>query len=98
MTACLNRLEETRRALHDALSRQDWAAIGLLDRECRQVVDEALRQPVRDESLVRQCLQELLELYQELVSRCQAERQRIAADLRQLNQSRQGAQVYQLFG
>ena len=33
-----------------------------------------------------------------LVSVCQAEQQRLAHELVQLNQSQQGAKVYQLFG
>ena len=40
----------------------------------------------------------LLALYRELLTVCQAEQQRLAGELVQLNQSRQGAKVYQLFG
>ena len=39
----------------------------------------------------------LLDLYKELVALCQREQQRLAAELIQLNQSQQGAKVYQLF-
>ena len=33
-----------------------------------------------------------------MVSICQGERQRIADELRQINQSKQSAKVYQMFG
>lgn len=98
MNASVKRLEETGTALRDALTQQDWSAIGMLDRECRSAVDEAMREHQRDEGAVRQRLQELLDLYRELVMTCQIEQARVAGELRQLNQSQQGAKVYQLFG
>lgn len=98
MNASVKRLEETGLALRDALQRQDWSAIGELDLMCRQVVDEAMREPQRDEQAMRDHLQQLLELYRELVERCQTEQRRLASELVQLNQSQQGAKVYQLFG
>ncbi|MGE4405958.1 flagellar protein FliT [Pseudomonas sp.] len=98
MNASVKRLEETGSALRDALAQQDWAAISLLDRECRQAVEEAMRESARDEVMIRQRLQELLGLYRELVTTCQTEQRRIADELLQLNHSRQGAKVYQLFG
>lgn len=98
MNASVKRLEETGSALRNALAEQDWAAISVLDRECRLAVEEAMHEPQRDEALVRQSMQALLELYRDLVSTCQAERLRIASELLQLNQSKQGAKVYQLFG
>jgi len=98
MNASVKRLEETGSALRDALAQQDWAAISMLDRECRQAVEEAMQQPSRDEAVIRQRLQELLGLYRELVTTCQTEQRRIAGELLQLNQSQQGAKVYRLFG
>ncbi|WP_313054845.1 flagellar protein FliT [Pseudomonas lopnurensis] len=98
MNASVKRLEETGSALRDALAQQDWAAISMLDRECRQAVEEAMQQPSRDEAMIRQRLQELLGLYRELVTTCQTEQRRIAGELLQLNQSQQGAKVYRLFG
>ena len=52
----------------------------------------------RDEEDLRSGLENLLALYRELVTVCQTEQQRLASELVQLNQSRQGAKVYQLFG
>ncbi|WJN57661.1 Two-component system sensor histidine kinase [Pseudomonas sp. SO81] len=51
----------------------------------------------RDEGVLRERMQTLLDLYRELVMTCQAEQRRLAGELVQLNQSQQGAKVYQLF-
>ncbi|CAM5236396.1 flagellar protein FliT [Pseudomonas sp. JL972] len=98
MNMSVKRLEETGSALRNALAQQDWAAISVLDRQCRQAVDEAMSEPERDEVQIRHGMQQLLNLYGELVGACQTERQRIAGELRQLNQARESAKVYQLFG
>jgi len=98
MTSTVQRLEKTGSALRSALANQDWAAIGELDLQCRQAVDEAMVESASDEATLRARMQELLDLYRELVSVCQAEQQRLANELVHLNQSQQGAKVYQLFG
>ncbi|MFG0380593.1 flagellar protein FliT [Pseudomonas sp. zbq_18] len=97
MSSSVQLLETTGFALRDALARRDWAAIGELDMQCRQAVDEAMVEAVHDEGQLRQRMQELLDLYRELVVTCQAEQRRLAGELVQLNQSQQGAKVYQLF-
>ncbi|WP_220813412.1 flagellar protein FliT [Pseudomonas paralcaligenes] len=97
MSSSVQLLEATGNALRDALSRRDWSAIGELDVQCRQAVDEAMVEAVRDEDLLRDRMQTLLDLYRELVTTCQAEQRRLASELVQLNQSQQGAKVYQLF-
>ena len=98
MSAAAQRLEETGNALRSAMAQQDWTAISALDRECRQVVEAVMAEPLEDEKALRQRLQELMNLYRELVATCQTEKRRIADELIQLNQSRQGASVYKLFG
>ncbi|MDR7022852.1 protein FliT [Pseudomonas peli] len=98
MSSSVQRLEETGSALRTALASQDWAAIGELDLQCRLAVDEAMVESANDEETLRARMQELLDLYRELVNVCQAEQQRLAHELVQLNQSQQGAKVYQLFG
>jgi len=98
MSSSVQRLEQTGSALRSALANQDWAAIGELDLQCRQAVDEAMLESASDEETLRVRMQELLDLYRELVNVCQAEQQRLAYELVQLNQSQQGAKVYQLFG
>lgn len=98
MSSSVQRLEKTGSALRDALATQDWAAIGELDLQCRQAVDEAMVESVQDEDVLRARMQELLDLYRELVDVCQSEQRRLAGELMQLNQAQQGAKVYQLFG
>ncbi len=98
MSSSVQRLQETGSALRNALTNKDWAAIGELDLQCRQAIDEAMVEAVLDEDVLRARMQELLDLYRELVGVCQAEQQRLARELVQLNQSQQGAKVYQLFG
>ena len=97
MSASVQRLQATGAALRDALAKQDWAAIGELDLQCRMAVDAAMVDS-SDEEELRTGLENLLSLYRELVTVCQTEQQRLAGELLQLNQSRQGAKVYQLFG
>lgn len=98
MSLSVQRLQETGNAMRSALATQDWTAIGELDLQCRQAVDEAMLESASDEDTLRARMQELLDLYHELVAVCQAEQRRLAQELVQLNQSQQGAKVYQLFG
>jgi hypothetical protein len=98
MSAAAKRLEETGNALRSAMAQQDWTAISVLDLQCRQVVEAALVEPREDEPAIRQRLQELVNLYRELVNTCQAEKRRVASEMIQLNQSRQGAKLYKLYG
>ncbi|MGP0172411.1 flagellar protein FliT [Pseudomonas sp. NCHU5208] len=98
MNSSVQRLQATGVALRDALANQDWSAIGELDLQCRMAVDAAMVEGLQDEEQLRSNLQQLLDLYRELVTVCQAEQQRLAGELLQLNQSHQGAKVYQLFG
>ena len=98
MNGSVQQLVETGSALREALQRQDWSAIGELDLQCRQVVEEAMRAAERDDHQVRERLEELLDIYRRLVANCHAEQKRLARELIQLNQSRQGAEVYQLYG
>lgn len=98
MSAAVKRLEETGSALRDAMAQQDWTAISVLDLQCRQVVEAVMVEPREDEPALRQRLQELVNLYHELVTSCQAEQRRVADELIQLNQSQRNANVYKLFG
>ena len=84
--------------LFRSMAQQDWTAISVLDLQCRQVVEAAMVEPRDDDSTIRQRLQDLVALYQELVAACQAEKRRVADELIQLNQSQQGANIYKLFG
>ena len=53
MTSTVQRLEKTGSALRSALANQDWAAIGELDLQCRQAVDEAMVESASDEATLR---------------------------------------------
>lgn len=97
MNSSVQHLQQTGIALRDALAKQDWAAIGELDLQCRMAVEAAMVDS-RDEEQLRSSMESLLALYRQLVAVCQSEQQRLAGELVQLNQSRQGAKVYQLFG
>lgn len=96
MSLAVQRLEQTGVALREALAERDWTMIGELDRQCREAVDAAMVEPQDTESLQLR-LEELLSLYRQLVETCQTEQRRLAGELVQLNQSQQGAKVYQLF-
>jgi len=98
MNTSVQRLQDTGIAIRQALSSQDWIAIGELDLQCRQAVEDAMVDAADDDGALRARMQELLDLYKDLVCACQAERQRLAGELIQMNQSQQGAKVYQLFG
>ena len=98
MNSTVLQLEQTQNALRDAMRRADWEAIGGLDQQCRQAVDQALTDPHTPVELLRDRMQQLLDLYRELVDACTGERQRIAGELVQINQSKKKAKVYQLFG
>jgi flagellar protein FliT len=97
MNSSVQRLQKTGSALRTALAAQDWVAIGELDLQCRQAVDEAMVDTVGDQDVLRARMQELIDLYHDLVTVCQGEQRRLGAELLQLNQSQQGAKVYQLF-
>ena len=97
MSSSVQRLEMTGNALRTALEQQDWAVIGDLDRECRQAVEDAMVDAVRDEAQLKQNLEELLALYRDLVQVCQEHQQKLAGELVQIQQGQQGARVYKLF-
>jgi len=97
MNAAVLQLQQSGTALREALENQDWEAIGALDMQCRQAVDQALTDPHNQAEELREKMQELLDLYRDLVTSCQAEQQRIASELVQMQQSKKNAKIYQLF-
>lgn len=97
MNSTVLQLEQTHSALRDALQRADWEAVGGLDLQCRQAIDQALADPHTPVEMLRERMQELLGLYRELVEACTGEQQRIAGELVHLKQSKKKAKVYQLF-
>lgn len=88
MNATVLQLEQTHSALRDAMHREDWEAVGGLDLQCRQAVDQALADPHAPVELLRESMQRLLDLYQELVAACSGERQKISGQLVEMNRSK----------
>ncbi|MDH0648274.1 flagellar protein FliT [Pseudomonas sp. GD03858] len=97
MNSELQRFDETRDALLEALGARDWEAIGRLDETCRGCIDAMVNAPTLDEALVRERLEGLLALYGELVSVTTGERQAIADEMTQINQAKNASKVYHLF-
>lgn len=95
MQEAIEKLESTQTALREALERQDWDAIGELDSLCRQVVDDVMAQGGAGNAEVLARLGELLDLYREVLEACEAEKQQVGGELRQLRQASNGAKAYQ---
>lgn len=97
MSHALQRMDDTRDALLNALSARDWEAIGKLDESCRSCIDEMLNEASMDEAVVREKLEGLLQVYRELLEVTTGERQAIANEMTQINQGKNASKVYQLF-
>lgn len=83
--------------LRDALAANDWEVIALLDGECRGQMAKLSGENALDVGL-REQLAELSNLYLELQQFGRAERERLAAELTRLNQSKQVKQAYEPLG
>ena len=98
MSHALQRIDETREALVDALAARNWYAIGELDMGCRAVIDEALNNAPADEDALREKLESLLAVYQQLLEVTTGERQAIFEEMSQINRAESASKVYHLFG
>ena len=98
MSQALQRIEQTREALVEALAERDWQAIGELDVACRSCVDDVLSEAPVDEQALRENLQSLLVVYKRLLDVAMDERQAIVNEMSQIRQAKGAAKVYQLFG
>ncbi|WP_415759633.1 flagellar protein FliT [Pseudomonas sp. LT1P18] len=98
MSQALQRIEETREALVDALAARNWDAIGELDVACRECVDEVLSEAPIDEEALRTNLEGLLAVYKELLTATMGERQAIVDEMSQITHAQSAAKVYHLFG
>lgn len=85
-----------RASLQEALAQQDWEVIGELDTQCRTLV-AALRDEDAFDSELREQIDALVSLYEELQKSGRAERERLAGELTRLNQSKQVDQAYKSF-
>ncbi|QXH50067.1 flagellar protein FliT [Pseudomonas fakonensis] len=97
MSEVIERIERTRDALLAALASRDWDAVGALDLECRICVEDVLAEALVNEVEVRASLEELLEVYRQLIDVASGERQSIVDEMAQLRQAKNAAKVYHLF-
>ena len=98
MSLVLQRIEQTREALVGALAERDWEAIGQLDLDCRSCMEDVLSEASLDEEVLRSNLEELLHVYRQLLEVAMGERQAIVDEMSQIQQARNAAKVYHLFG
>jgi len=98
MSAVLQRIEETREALVGALAERNWEAIGQLDLACRACVDDVISEAPLNEIEVRSNLERLLGVYRQLIEVATGERQAIVDEMTQIQQAKNAAKVYHLFG
>lgn len=94
MSAVLQRIEETREALVDALAERNWQAIGELDLACRSCMEDVLSEAQVDEVALRDNLEELLGVYRQLLEVATGERQAIVDEMSQITQAQNAAKVY----
>lgn len=92
------RIAETREALVEALAERDWEAIGRLDLACRECIETVAVDTAANEPDLRDNLEELLNVYRQLIDVAIGERQAIADEMSQLNRAKQASKVYDLFG
>ena len=98
MQAAIQSLVALRESLQDALSRQDWEAIGELDRKCRVLVAEVVASEAWADQALREQVEELSRLYEQLQQSGRAERERLVGELTRLNQSKQVTNAYKPLG
>ncbi|WP_095110698.1 flagellar protein FliT [Pseudomonas sp. Irchel 3E20] len=98
MSQALQRIEQTRVALIDALAERNWNAIGELDVACRSCVDDVLSEAPVDEAALRENLEGLLVVYKQLLEVATGERQSIVDEMSQITQAKNASKVYHLFG
>ena len=98
MSQALQRIEQTREALVDALAERNWTAIGELDVACRSCVDEVLSEVPVDEQALRENLESLLLVYKQLLDVAKDERQAVVDEMAQMRQAKGATKVYHLFG
>lgn len=96
MSQATQQLDETRLALADALQAGNWDAIGELDQVCQVKIDQAMHDDERDEQALRVSLEQLLSLYNDMLSACRQQREAIGAELTGLQRASKGAKVYQI--
>ncbi|MGE7991334.1 flagellar protein FliT [Pseudomonas sp. NPDC089554] len=97
MSEVIERIERTRDELLAALASRDWQAVGELDLECRVCVEDVLAEALSNEAEVRSSLEQLLQVYGQLIEVASGERQSIVDEMTQMRQAQSAAKVYHLF-
>ena len=97
MSEVIERIDQTRKFLLDALAARDWEAVGELDLECRLCVDDVLAEALSNEDEVRVSLEELLVVYRQLIEIASGERQSVVDEMAQIRQAKNATKVYHLF-
>ncbi|MBA6114563.1 MULTISPECIES: flagellar protein FliT [Pseudomonas] len=97
MSEVITRIEQTRDLLLAALASRDWDAVGELDLECRLRINDVLTEAQGQEADVRDSLEQLLEVYRQLIEVASGERQSIVDEMTQIRQAKNAAKVYHLF-
>jgi len=98
MASPMQQLQTTHQAMLTAVSNEDWQRIAELDLACREDVTLAMQSSDTDQQVLRNTFEQLLTLYASMLESCKQQRDQIGSELLQLNQSQQGAKVYQMFG
>ncbi|NIE74429.1 flagellar protein FliT [Pantoea sp. Tr-811] len=97
MSDVIARIEHTRQLLLTALEKRDWDAVGELDLECRLRINDVLGEAQGQEADVRDSLEQLLDVYRQLIDVASGERQSIVDEMTQIRQAKNAAKVYHLF-
>lgn len=95
--SAIQRIQQTRHALVDAMLAGDWAAIGVLDIECRACVDSVLEETPEDPAQLRTHLEDLLGVYRQLLQVTTGARQTAVDEMSKITQAQNAAKVYHLF-
>lgn len=98
MSAALQRIEETREALVEALAERNWEAITQLDLTCRECVESVVEHAAPDDEKLRGKLEELLGVYRQLIDVAVGERQAIVDEMSEIQRAKNATKVYHLFG
>ncbi|MFJ2980927.1 MULTISPECIES: flagellar protein FliT [unclassified Pseudomonas] len=97
MSDVITRIEQTRQLLLAALASRDWDAVGELDLECRLRINDVLTEAQGQEADVRDSLEQLLDVYRQLIDVASGERQSVVDEMMQIRQAKNAAKVYHLF-
>ena len=97
MAIAVEQLQDTHAALIAAVQAGDWQQVGELDNLCRELVQQAMAEPERNEAELAEVLGSLSATYREVIGLCQAVQGKLAEELQGVQRSKQGAKVYQMF-